>query len=162
MTRIFRIALLAIFTTLSVPVAAQDYQVGLNAANAGDFATALENWLPLAKRGEADAQNNIGAMYGRGDGVTQDYAEAVRWYRMAAKQGDAVAQNNLGAMYAQGRGVINDHVSAHMWFNIASANGYKTASDLRDKIENSMTREQIAEAQALARGCMVSGYRDCD
>ena len=36
---------------------------GLEAAQSGDFATALKEWKPLAERGDADAQNNLGEIY---------------------------------------------------------------------------------------------------
>jgi uncharacterized protein len=80
---------------------AQDFNKGLKAAQSGDFATALKEWKPLAEQGRADAQNNLGWMYERGDGVTQDYAEALKWYRKAAEQGDAAAQYNIGLMLHQ-------------------------------------------------------------
>ena len=76
----------AIATVLSLaftPLAAQDFQKGYDAAQAGDFATALQEWTPLAEAGDAQAQYNLGLMYKRGFGVLQDYAEAVRWYRLA-------------------------------------------------------------------------------
>jgi len=198
MNRIFRIALFAICTTLSAPLAAQNFEAGLKVAEEGDFAKALEIWRPLAEQGDAsaqvglgilynhgmgvaqdfaeamrwyrlaaeqgdaDAQEILGLIYSKGEGVAQDYTEALRWYRMAAEQGDANAQANLGVIYVKGWGVIKDYVSAHMWFNIASANGNEDASGFRDKIENSMTREQTAEAQTRARVCMASGYQDCN
>jgi hypothetical protein len=65
-------------------------------------------------------------------------------------------------MYDHGRGVLQDAVLAHMWSNIASANGSAIGSTYRGEIEQFMTREQIAEAQALARRCMASNYQDCD
>ena len=34
---------------------AQDYEAGLRAAQAGDFAAALKEWRPLADQGNADA-----------------------------------------------------------------------------------------------------------
>jgi uncharacterized protein len=37
----------------------QDFQKGLAAADSADFATALREWTPLAKQGDADAQNNL-------------------------------------------------------------------------------------------------------
>ena len=43
-----------------------------------------------AEQGDADAQNNLGVMYGEGSRVPQDHAEAVRWFRMAAEQGHGV------------------------------------------------------------------------
>jgi hypothetical protein len=37
-------------------VKAQDFQRGVAAAKAGDFATALREWVPLAEQGNARAQ----------------------------------------------------------------------------------------------------------
>ena len=34
-----------------------------------------------AKKGDAEAQYNLGFMYHKGDGVTKDYKQAVKWYR---------------------------------------------------------------------------------
>ncbi len=41
----------------------QDFQKGLTAAQSADFATALREWTPLAKQGDASAQHNLGVMY---------------------------------------------------------------------------------------------------
>ncbi len=71
--------LLAVSMTLSSPVAAQDLQKGFSAYQAGDYATALQEWTPLAEQGNATAQYNLALMYGNGRGVPQDYAEAVKW-----------------------------------------------------------------------------------
>ena len=51
-----------------------------------------------ADQGTAAAQFNLGFMFERGQGVTQNHAEAVKWYRLAADQGYANAQHNLGFM----------------------------------------------------------------
>ena len=75
MIKLFRVAAIAICAALAAPVAAQDYNAGLDAAMAGDFATALENWRPLAEQGDADAQGTLGIMYDTGQGVLQDDAE---------------------------------------------------------------------------------------
>ena len=53
--------------------ASADFQKGLTAAQNGDFATALRQWTPLAKKGDAVAQFNLGLMYRNGNGVPQDY-----------------------------------------------------------------------------------------
>ncbi len=58
----------------------------------GDYATAFKLSLPLAERGGAEAQYNLGFMYEHGLGVSRDEAEAVTWYRKAAEQGHAAAQ----------------------------------------------------------------------
>ncbi len=85
-----------------------DFQDGVAAYYRGDYATALREFRPLARQGNAAAQVILGIMYGKGQGVTQDYAEALKWYRMAAVQGYAAAQNNLGLMYRNGQGVTQD------------------------------------------------------
>ena len=54
-------------------------------------------------------------------------------------------------MYGAGRGVPQDHVTAHMWFNLAGANGIKTAREVRDRLQKTMTPGEIAEARKLAR-----------
>jgi TPR repeat protein len=161
MIKLLRAAAFLLCMAVEAPAIAQDFDKGLAAARVGDYETALLEWRPLAEQGDAGAQYNLGLMYANGDGVIQDYAEAVNWYRLAAAQGDAGAQNNLGIMYANGRGVIQDHVLAHSWFNISGAGGNASGSENRSKIEAHMTREQIAEAQALARRCVASDYQDC-
>ena len=153
--------LLAFLMTLSSTVAAQDFQKGLAAAQAGDFATAIREWTPLAEAGDEVAQYNLGVMYDNGDGVPQDYKEAVKWYRLAADQGHAEAQANLGTMYEYGNGVLQDNVMAHMWYNIASANGHDKAGGYRDERAGLMTPAAIEKAQAMARECMGSGYKKC-
>ena len=153
--------ILAFLMALSSPVIAQDFQKGFAAYNAGDFATALQEWTPLAEAGDEVAQFNLGLMYNNGEGVPQDYAEAVKWYRLAAEQGNAKAQNNLGIMYEYGYGVLQDNTMAHMWYNIASANGHEKAGGYRDERAGLMTNADISKAQAMARECMSSSYTKC-
>ena len=153
--------ILAFLMTLSSPVAAQDFQKGWTAYQARDYATALQEWKPLAEAGYDAAQNNLGLMYDQGQGVPQDYKEAVKWYRLAADQGLADAQTNLGVMYSNGQGVLQDNVMAHMWYNIGAANGNETGGTNRDIVAKKMTPAAIEKAQAMARECMSSGYTKC-
>ena len=104
-----------------------------------------------AERGSIAAQSYLGLMYANGEGVPEDDAEAVRWFRLAAEQGSSLSQLNLGVMYANGEGVPEDDVLAYMWLNLSAAQGNETARGNKDIIEQSMTREQIAEAQRLSR-----------
>ena len=119
-------------------------------------------WYRLsAEQGDAYAQRNLGPMYVKGQGVPQDYAEAVEWFRLAADQGDADAQLNLGIMYEYGRGLPQNNIMAHMWYNLGSANGTENAGEWRDERAGLMTAADIAKAQAMARKCMNSGYKNC-
>jgi S1-C subfamily serine protease len=112
-----------------------------------DYAEAARWFRKAAEQGVADAQVHLGAMFSRGWGVPKNSAEAVRWYRMAAEQGNAVGQGFLGLCYEGGEGVPRDYVQAYMWLNIAAAGGDKLAAQNRDRVEHSMTVQQIAEAQ---------------
>jgi hypothetical protein len=116
-------------------------------------------WFRLAgDQGDAYAQFNLGVMYGEGQGVPQDNNQAAEWYRLAADQNNAQAQYNLGLWYAEGEDGTQDLVSAHMWFNLAAARfppsdtrNRALAVRNRDLVAGKMTRDQLAEAQKLAR-----------
>ena len=116
-------------------------------------------WSRLAAdQGDAAAQFRLGLMYSEGRGVPQDHAEAVKWYRLAADRGHPQAQYNLGLLYAAGEGVAQDNVMAHMWFNLAAAQfpvsdtrNRNAAITSRDAVAGKLTREQVLEAQKLAR-----------
>ena len=99
------------------------FDEGAAAYKRGDYATALREWRPLAKQGNANAQFFLGVMYDKGLGVPQDYAEALQWYRKAAEQGNAGAQHNLGFMYAKGEGVAQDYGEAMKWYRKAAEQG---------------------------------------
>ena len=142
--------------------AAQDFDAGVAAYNAGDYVTAVQEWRPLAEQGDASAQSNLGWMYANGHGVAQDHAEAAMWYLLAAEQGNATAQFNLGGKYRFGQGVAQDFTTAHMWYNIAAAQGEELAGVMRDIVADLMTAQAISEAQRRARVCMGSAYRNCD
>ncbi len=103
------------------------FDEGFAAYERGDYATALREWRPLAKQGNAEAQFNLGVMYERGQGVTQDYAEGVQWYRKSAEQGVAKAQYNLGNMYRIGQGVPQDYARAVGWYHKAAEQGQAEA-----------------------------------
>jgi len=114
---------------LATSAFAQDFQKGWDAYEAGDYATALQEFRPLAEQGDASAQNNLGFMYYKGQGVPQDNTEAVKLYRLAAEQGYAKAQYNLGVMYAKGRGVPQDHEEALKWYRLSAEQGYAIAQN---------------------------------
>jgi Tfp pilus assembly protein PilF len=82
-------------------VAAPSVRAGIAAWQAGDFATAIGNWRPLADRGDADAQYNIAQAYFLGRGVPQNSNLAEQWYERAARQGHEEAQANYGLLLFQ-------------------------------------------------------------
>lgn len=65
-----------------------------------------------AREGNSWAQNRVGWMLRRGDGIERDDEEAVTWFRLAAKQGNTTAMANLGYHLTHGLGIERDAVAA--------------------------------------------------
>lgn len=70
-------------------------------------------WREAAKRGDADAQNELGECYYRGLGVEESKTEAVKWWQKAADQGHADAQIRLGDFY-----VDSNKTESEKWYNL--------------------------------------------
>ena len=117
------ITTLLLAITLSSTAFADDLSDGFEAAQKGDYKTAMRLWKPWAEQGDAKAQYNLGLMYRNGYGVPKDDKQAVKWYRLAAEQGIARAQTSLGLMYANGYGVPEDDKEAVKWFRLAVEQG---------------------------------------
>jgi TPR repeat protein len=88
-------ALLA--ATFAAPAAA-DVKAGVDAWKAGNFTAAVAEWRPIADKGDADAQFNMGQAYRFGKGVPKDLRITQSWYEKAAQQGHEKAQANLGIL----------------------------------------------------------------
>ena len=70
--------------------------------------TAIKDWLPSAQAGNAEAQANLGVLYEKGWGVTQDSVRAYAWYSLAAqtngdfaKRRERIAAKMTAAQIAQ-------------------------------------------------------------
>ena len=68
----------------------------------------------------------------------------------------AEAYYQLGIKYAAGRGVARDYVTAHKWLNLAAMQGDERARSERAALAGEMSREEIFEAQRLARAWLSS------
>jgi hypothetical protein len=97
------------------------------------------------------------AAYNRGD-----YMPAIRLFRPLAEQGNAKAQNILGVMFRRGEGVPRNAARAHMWFSFAAKRGEAGARAELREVSRTMTREEISQAEAMARACEASNYRQCE
>ena len=96
----FTLVALACALMASAPAFA-DVKSGVEAWTRGDFPTAISAWRPLAIKGDADAQFNLGQAYKLGRGVPQDLKQAQDWYARAADQGHFQAEDNLGLILFQ-------------------------------------------------------------
>jgi TPR repeat protein len=103
---------------------------------------AVEYYTMAAEQGDANAQFNLGFMFGNGLGVEQSYEKAVEYCTMAAEQGHANAQCELGLMYENGQGVEQSCAIARKWWAKAANQGQEDAIKLLkapEKIERTTT-----------------------
>ena len=101
----------------------------------GNYKAALNEWLPLAEKGSAEAQFNLAGMYAKGYGVVMDEKKSFDWYKKAAEQGHPKAQYNLGVMYIIGGGTPKSLSDAKHWLNLAYENGIEDVEILWNKYE---------------------------
>jgi hypothetical protein len=157
------VATFLIATLLFCPAHAQSFHQGVSAFNRQNYAQASRVFIPLAERGNAQAQAYLGFMFETGRGVPQNYTEAALWYRRAAEQGDSLAQYSLGLLYDKGQGVPRDLVEAAKWLNLATAGAPRQAREararIRDAVTTTMTRGQIAQARVRALEWAPTGER---
>ena len=123
MNRLLILPVLLLTLLVGNPAFSADFQKGMDAFDKEDYATALREWKPLAEQGYALAQNNLGVMYEKGQGVSRNYKTAVKWYTLAAEQGYAFAQSNLGQIYDKGEGVSQNYKTAVKWYTLAAEQG---------------------------------------
>ena len=60
---------------------------GFDAYDRDDYKTAFAIWLPLAEKGDMDAQLGLGILYYYGMMVPKDLNEAEKWFTLSANQG---------------------------------------------------------------------------
>ena len=53
-------------------------------------------WYQLsAEQGDSDAQNNLGAMYSKGEGAEQSFVDALKWFVISAENGSEAGRKNI-------------------------------------------------------------------
>jgi TPR repeat protein len=122
----------------------------------GDLASgtlSLARWLPLAEKGDVEAQYYVARIYANGmDNVPMDYSKAADWYQRAAQKKYAPAMQELGYLYEQGFGVQQDP--------LAGLNLQREASGLGEDLDYAWkiaaTREQ-ADKQIAALTEQLAG-----
>ncbi len=90
--------------------------------NAADFNSTLKK----AKKGDPEAQCDLGDMYRNGRGVEKDLTQAEYWYQKAADQNSARGQFKMGTLY-DGRGKEIDYAKAMSWYLKSAEQGYVDA-----------------------------------
>lgn len=128
----------ALLIASAPPVSAQSVKAGIDAWQKSDYAGAVAIWRPLAEKGDADAEFNLGQAYRLGRGVPTNLAAAKTWFERAAAQGHVDAQTTLGLLLFEN----GDQAEALKWL--------KQAAD-RDE-----PRAQLVYGTALVNGDSVT------
>lgn len=97
------------------------------AYQAGDYAKAHEIWQNLAGESDPRAMYNLGVLYDKGQGVSEDPTLAAFWFLKSAEAGHTAGMSNLGRLLEQGRGLKRDLPQAAQWFRKAADSGLAEA-----------------------------------
>ena len=116
------ISILLLWASPSIALVVE-YQEAIDAYNREDYKTSYRLIRPLAKKGFAQAQYNLGVLYLKGKGVKANLIKAKKLFEFAAEQGVVKAQNKLALMHVKGIGVVKDFNKAIEWWNLAAAQG---------------------------------------
>lgn len=109
----------ACIALLSAPICAQSVKAGIEAWQRSDYADAVAIWRPLAEKGDADAQFNLGQAYRLGRGVPLNLGEAQSWFERAANNGHVDAETTLGLLLFQN----GDRATGLTWLRRAAEQG---------------------------------------
>ena len=104
------------------------------AMQSGHYAEAYCNWKPLAKRGDANAQYNLGWLYANGLGMHVDPSMAAYWWRLAASQDHHDAQFALGFAIVSGDIDSESIKEATDLFIKAADSGHEDSREMLAKI----------------------------
>jgi hypothetical protein len=149
----------ACLIAFSAPVSAQSVAAGADAWAKGDYDTAVDNWRPLAEKGDPDAEFNLGQAYRWGRGVPSSLGAAQTWYERAAAQNQMDAQVILGLMLFQN----GDHPAGLRWLKQAAEKGepramlvYGTALYNGDTVQQDAVMGYAYVSRAAAQGLQAA------
>jgi TPR repeat protein len=111
----------------AAPALAGPFEDGMAAFKRGDWAKAAALLQPLAEAGNPEAQEKLGLLYERGDGVKLDNRKAFEWYMKAALQGDAFAQGHVATFYRIGVLDPPNYTLALDWYRRAAEQNNRLA-----------------------------------
>ena len=135
---------------MSLPARA-DFNDGVVAYLMGDYDTAFNTMISLAKTNETDPlpQYYLGVMYMKGQGVEQDYKEASDWLRKAAENRLPQAQYKLANLYTQGKGVPKDFEFAYIWYRVGASHQHHLSEGALDNARAKLSETEYNEAEKI-------------
>ena len=152
MKRFFSVIFLLL---LGLTAARADFNDGVVAYLMGDYETAYNTMISIAKTNETDPlpQYYLGVMYMKGQGVEQDYEKASEWLRKAAENRLPQAQYKLANLYTMGKGVPRDYEFAYIWYRVGASHEHNLSLNAVEK-----AREKLSETEYSAAEKAISEY----
>lgn len=145
-----RTLILASALSLAITPALAELEAARDLMEESRFEEAMQELLPAARSGNAEAEELIGVMYAMGLGVPRDDVRAFEWYLRSAMKGHPGAQSGIGWYYEVGRGVPEpDLVRAYLWYVLSAIGGDPDAAISLEEVVKKMTPDQIKHAQIL-------------
>ena len=83
------------------------------------------------------------------------------FYNKAALQKNAFAAYEIATLLYRGKGADRDPVMAVVMAHLAEVNGWKDASEFKEKVEAGLSHEQREHAETLFAQCIKSDYQYC-
>ena len=149
-----------------------------------DPALSAQFFTRAAELGDAEAQDRLGDLYKAGSQQTlKDFDMAARYFAQSAQQANEYGMMSLGLAFIRGQGVEQNKVQAYFWLSLSNLGsgsvstgiglaqlqvlqrtpGYESYGDemldhrtVRDELAQTMTPQEIAEGQRLAREWLPS------
>ena len=136
-----------------------------------NFKAAIRLYSEVESVGLSEGGLGMAKMYARGAGHPKDLMLALTKGLGSAKKGLSEAQSFVGQIYqgddfsesgSRSKGLTPNNKLAYMWLNIAAAEGNEKAKQIRDRLSEKMSFEEVAAAQALSSKCAASGFTNCE
>jgi TPR repeat protein len=136
-----------------------------------NYKAAIRLYSEVESAGLSEGGLGMAKMYARGAGHPKDLMLALTKGLGSAKKGLSEAQSFVGQIYqgddfsesgSRSKGLTPNNKLAYMWLNIAAAEGNEKAKQIRDRLSEKMSFEEVAAAQALSSKCAASGFTNCE
>jgi TPR repeat protein len=141
-----------------------EYNLGVAAYKAKDYASARTHWSRSIESGDPASQNNLAYLLYYGLGGAAEMNRAVALWSASATNGHSEAQWHLGHAYEDGKAVPANLVEAYAWYRCAIASAERSAADdeaegqIAEDARKSLTSllerlppEQFSASEELAR-----------
>ena len=140
------------------------FDQGLAAYNAKKFSQAAELYRKACDGGERKGCHDLGLMYYRGEGMTQDLNRAAGLFKRACDAGGTGGCLDLGLMYLRGEGVPKDpNRAADLYKRACDAGAPPGCTDLGRMYREGegVTKDPVRAAELFERACAGDGSVGC-